>query len=108
MNILPKVCHIGFFREKSNIDDNNSNNSANHLNPMRVYPEEEKHDIESNADEHINRISDAESDNNIIIVQNYYPCNSKQLCKYIIIIITLLSMIVIIHYVDYAIYKYYL
>jgi len=100
MNILPKLCNIGVFREPTVNDLHIENN----LNPMRVCPEEEKYDIESNVDERINRISDVESDN-LIIVQHYCGCNSKLLLKYILIVIASLSVIAIIHYIDYAIYK---
>jgi len=100
MNILPKLCNIGVFRENPVNDLHIENN----LNPMRVCPEEEKYDIESNVDERINRISDVESDN-LIIVQHYCRCNSKVLFKYMIIAMTACSFIAIIHYIDYAIYK---
>ena len=106
MNILPKLCNAIFYsNEPSNNTTNIENNLSNHLNPRRVYPqEEEKIDIESNPDETINRISDAESEN-LIIVQPHYRCYTNRCLSYIVIAFITVSVMAIIHYIDYAMYN---
>jgi hypothetical protein len=98
MKFLQKLCNIGFFNEKSNTE-----NKSDYLNPMRVYPEEEKHDIESNTDEVVNRISDSQSED-LSTIRPHYCISKRQILFYILIMLFAGLIIVIIHYIDYAIY----
>jgi hypothetical protein len=99
MNILQKLCNIGFFNEKSNTE-----NKSNYLNTIRVYPEEEKHDIESNTDEVINRISDSQSED-LSTIRPRYCISNKKIMFCILIMFLAGLIIVIIYYIDYVIYR---
>lgn len=103
MNMIPKVCHVVSFKEPfiSNIAVVDNNLSAQ-LNPMRVHPEEEKYDIESNNPE--NSIPD-NNENVIVGKYNTCCCTRKQLFEYIIVACITAILMVAIQYIIYIIKK---
>jgi len=90
--MIPKVCHVVTFKEpitQNNITriDSLDNNLNAHLNPMRVQPEEEKYDIESNNPE------------------NTFCCTRKQLFEYIIVSCITAIFVIALIYIIYIIKK---
>jgi hypothetical protein len=97
--MIPKVCHVVTFKEpitQNNIRriDSLDNNLNAHLNPMRVQPEEEKYDIESNNPE-----------NTMIVKYNTFCCTRKQLFEYIIVSCITAIFVIALIYVIYIIKK---
>jgi hypothetical protein len=102
MNMLPKVCHVVSFKQP--FTSNNSvvfdNNLHSHLNPMRVQPEEEKYDIESNNPEN----SIPPNDENVIVSKyNTCCCTRKQLFEYIIVSCITAILVIAFIYIIYII-----
>ena len=102
MNMIPKVCHVVTFKEP--FAQNNTtivdNNLHDHLNPMRVQPEEEKYDIESNNPENM----DPRYENCIATIKNNTCCcNRKQLFEYIIVSCITAIFLVALIYIIYVI-----
>jgi hypothetical protein len=103
--MIPKVCHVVTFKEpvtSKNITEGGSvdNNLHAHLNPMRVQPEEEKYDIESNNPENM----DPRYENFIATVKNNMCCcTRKQLFEYIIVSTITAIFLVALIYIIYII-----
>ena len=98
--MIPKVCHVVTFKEpltSNNITagDSIDNNLHEHLNPMRVHPEEEKYDIESNHPENFA----ATTKNNTCC------CRYKELFEYIIVSCITAILLCIIVYIIYFVNK---
>jgi hypothetical protein len=101
MNMLPKVCHVVSFKQPFTCNNNAAvfdNNLHSHLNPMRVQPEEEKYDIESN-NPHV-----TSNDENVIVSKyNTCCCSRKQLFEYIIVSCITAIFLVALIYIIYII-----
>ena len=107
MNMIPKVCHVVTFKEpvtSKNITEGGSvdNNLHDHLNPMRVQPEEEKYDIESNNPENM----DPHYENFIATIKKHVCCcTRKQLFEYIIVSCVTAILLIALIYIIYIIRK---
>jgi hypothetical protein len=100
--MIPKVCHVVSFKEP--FAQNNStivdNNLHDHLNPMRVQPEEEKYDIEWNHTEN------STAENFVSTVKNNTCCfTRKQLFEYIIVSCITAIFVIALIYIIYIIRK---
>lgn len=102
--MITKSNHVIFLQEPlKNISiDSIDNNLAASLNPMRVNPEEEKYDIESNNPE--NTFEQQCNENNIIVTKyNSCCCTFKQLMQYIVVASITAIILIVIQYIIYGV-----
>lgn len=99
--MIPKVCHVVSFKDPfiQNSTIVHDNNLQTHLNPMRVEPEEEKYDIESNH--HDNTIEVNGSENLVTVKNKNYCCTCKHIFNYIAVVIITAILLMVLLYIMY-------